>query len=47
MRNILKKYNIEIYDTGFLSDNFTNITFGLTILSWMEDFFEIKYKIKT
>lgn len=40
----LKKYDIQIYDTGFLSDNFTNITFGLTILSWMEQFYNIKIK---
>ena len=32
MRNILKKYDIEIYDLGFLSDNYKNINYGITIL---------------
>lgn len=42
----LKKYNIEIYDTGFLSNDYKNINYGITVLSWMEDFFGIKYKTK-
>ena len=40
----LKKYKIEVYDTGFLDDNYENITYGVTILSWMEQFYNIEIK---
>lgn len=42
----LSKYDIEIYDTGFLKDNFKNLNYGITILSWMEEFFNISCKTK-
>ena len=42
----LSKYNIEIYDTGFLSDDYENINYGITILSWMEEYFNISYETK-
>ena len=42
----LSKYDIEIYNTGFLTDNFKNINYGITILSWMEEFFNITYETK-
>ena len=42
----LSKYNIEIYDTGFLSDDYENINYGITVLSWMEEFFHIKCETK-
>ena len=42
----LKKYDLKLYDTGFLSDNFKDITFGATILSWMEQFLDIQIKLK-
>ena len=28
----LKKYDLKLYDTGFLSDNFKNITFGINYI---------------